>query len=282
MASSWSSLVGMESVCEKWRRLLQEGRLPTCILLTGQAGIGKKHLLHRLAALFYCDQGGCGTCTTCQHIDGGFHTDVLHISAESLSLQEAVELQRHVEMHPLLSANCKQPGGARIVLVPDIERWTRQGVNRLLKTLEELPPYAYVFFSTSSPKRLLPTVLSRCVRFPVTGERIAAPESEEERQWSQEINAFWEQVFSASMPADILGHEIWNRKGAAVRVANSVEAALNRWYRHQLDSGQAITGVRIRREGLRAWKKRAIQEKIMINGQLAAEVFALQGLGSRR
>ena len=280
MAAGWGSLEGFDPVCGTWDRLLREGRLPTCLLLTGRAGIGKHHLLHRLAAVFYCKEAGCGVCDSCRQIQADLHADVLRLTSDSLGLQEAVELQRHVEVHPLQGAGCKRVGGVRVVLVPDIERWTRQGMNRLLKTLEELPPYAHIVFSTSRPKRILPTILSRCVRFPVKGVPLLKEEGEEAVQWHQELEDFWKQFFSASMPADILGKELWARKGAPIRVVESAEAALNQWYRQQLETGAPLCGVRSRRESLRKWKQRALQEKIMINGQLAAEAFALRGLGS--
>ena len=279
MPASWTSYIGFDSTCKKWEVLLQSGRLPSCLLLTGRKDIGVEYLLQRLAAMFFCISNGCGLCPHCLQIGSNLHADILSISGDSLGLQEAVALQRHLEVHPLESAGCKQAGGVRIVLVHDVERWTRQGVNRLLKTLEELPSYAYVFFSTSRPKQLLPTLLSRCVRFAVKAECISAQENEEEMQWRQDISVFWQQVFSASMPADVLAQELWSRKGGAVPIAESVEYALNQWYRSRLvASGQSITGIRARRQGLREWKKLAIQDKIMINSQLAAEAFALRCL----
>src|SRR5208283_3706693 len=58
-------------------------------------------------------------------------------------------------------------GGWRIVVVDGAEEMNRNAANALLKILEEPPRQALLLLVSHSPGRLLPTIRSRCRRFPV-------------------------------------------------------------------------------------------------------------------
>jgi DNA polymerase-3 subunit delta' len=53
-------------------------------------------------------------------------------------------------------------GAYRLVVIEDADRMNINAQNALLKTLEEPFPNAFIWLLTSHPKRLLPTVRSRC------------------------------------------------------------------------------------------------------------------------
>jgi len=165
---AWSGLVGTASLITRWQELVQTSQLPPVLLLDGRAGLGKRALLAALAALHVCESANaCGICEPCLWLLAGRHPEVLWIQpapGQSLLLQQAAELQEHLALSP-------GPGARfRIAVVVDCDRFSVQAANRLLKTLEEPPLRARIFLSTSSPGRLLDTVLSRCVRW-----RVAPP-----------------------------------------------------------------------------------------------------------
>lgn len=299
--ANWTTLLGTTDIRTQWARLMTEARMPACLLLVGREGIGKRSLLPGLAATILCPQKGCGTCDICQQVEKGLHPDVMGIEAETLGLEEAGVLQHHIQVHPM--------GSARIVWVPDVDRWTRQGINRLLKTLEELPPHAYVLFSTSRLQRLLPTLLSRCVRFPLPGPSrcdslsylqglFPTRETEIEKAldrfgsigrahafleggevaWREALDRFFLQAFGETgSPGDLLGESLWNLKGSTSCLIESAEYALNVIYHTQLAKGQPVNlpRMRARRALLRQLRQKVGQEKIAVNSQLAGEALAL-------
>ena len=57
--------------------------------------------------------------------------------------------------------------GWRIVIVDGAEEMNRNAANALLKVLEEPPRQALLLLVSHSPGRLLPTIRSRCRRFPL-------------------------------------------------------------------------------------------------------------------
>ena len=81
-------------------------------------------------------------------------------------LKEAgAALQEHLALSPA------PPARFRVAVVADADELSVQAANRLLKTLEEPPPRARILLSTSREGAMLPTVLSRCVRW-----RVAPPD----------------------------------------------------------------------------------------------------------
>ena len=58
-------------------------------------------------------------------------------------------------------------GGWRVVIVDGADEMNRNAANALLKILEEPPRRALLLLVAHSPGRLLPTIRSRCRRFPL-------------------------------------------------------------------------------------------------------------------
>ncbi|MBL8122384.1 AAA family ATPase [Candidatus Saccharibacteria bacterium] len=56
---------------------------------------------------------------------------------------------------------------ARIILIPDAERMTREAQNALLKLLEEPPEHTVIVMTTSQPRKLLQTIRSRVQSVPI-------------------------------------------------------------------------------------------------------------------
>jgi DNA polymerase III delta prime subunit len=87
-------------------------------------------------------------------------------------LDDAARLQDHLSLSP-------GPGvRARVVVIVDADQLNPQAANRLLKTLEEPPPRTAILMSTSRLHAMLPTVLSRCIKW-----RLSPPPVHESQKW---------------------------------------------------------------------------------------------------
>jgi DNA polymerase III delta prime subunit len=168
----WRGLVGHDDMAP-WRELARRNNLPGVLLIHGRAGVGKRALAAALVASLRCRADGplpCGTCDACRELRGGHDQDVLWLSGreQKLVVAAADALQEHLSVSPA-------PGNPRrVVVVNDCDQLAREAANRLLKTLEEPPPRALIIMTTSRVDRLLPTVLSRCVKWRVKPPPLAA------------------------------------------------------------------------------------------------------------
>ena len=163
----------------QWQRLGAQwaaGRCPHALLLSGQAGLGKRRFAEAFCALLLCDQPrdglACGECRGCQLRIAGSHPDFIRVVPEK-------------EQGPLKVEQIRQLGefvgrtsgreGARVVWLSPAEAMNINAANALLKNLEE-PSSSVVFvLVTDSPSGLLPTIRSRCqtVAFPVPPQQAA-------------------------------------------------------------------------------------------------------------
>lgn len=66
-------------------------------------------------------------------------------------------------------ANHSSHSGRKAIVVHEADRLNEESANAFLKTLEEPAPGTGIILYTTSPYRILPTILSRCLRFAVAG-----------------------------------------------------------------------------------------------------------------
>ncbi|MDR0563341.1 MAG: DNA polymerase III subunit delta' [Azoarcus sp.] len=197
-----------------WARWVEMGeRVPHALLLSGAAGLGKRDLAEAMAARQLCespqaDGQACGHCSPCQWRISGNHPDlrrlVPEIKEESGGGDEAGEADsesssgeskakptqgapqilisqiRAVQEALTLTAHHRN---RRAVIVDPAEAMNPVTANALLKLLEE-PPEGCVFLLVSSaPRRLLPTIRSRCQQWAVP-----RPDAEAVRRWQAAQN----------------------------------------------------------------------------------------------
>jgi len=108
-------------------------------LVSGPSGCGKTTLTRIAAREFGCEQ-----------------MNIVEINAaSSRGIDMARELERRALAGPL-------GGGGRAVILDEAHSLTRDASNALLKVLEDIPAWAFYFLCTTEPKRLLPTIRTRC------------------------------------------------------------------------------------------------------------------------
>ncbi len=184
-------LVGHEAAESALRRLFESGRMPHALLLSGPRGIGKATMAFRLARfvlatgagqgagqgaddrLFGGAESGLGIASdsgVCRRVASGGHADLLTVERaydprrRRLRGEIVVDEAREIAAFLRLTA---AEGGWRVVVVDGADEMNRSAANALLKILEEPPQRVLLLLVAHSPGRLLPTIRSRCRRFPM-------------------------------------------------------------------------------------------------------------------
>lgn len=156
----FDDLVGQESVVKTFKNALSSGKIVHAYLFSGPRGVGKTTTARLLAKALNCmqltDSEPCGECPSCKAITSGSSVDVIEIDGASNTGVDAVrELRETVKYAP-------SSGKYKIYIIDEVHMLSPQAFNALLKTLEEPPPHVIFIFATTEPKKILPTILSRC------------------------------------------------------------------------------------------------------------------------
>jgi DNA polymerase-3 subunit delta' len=170
----------LESSYQQLAGLALQAELPHAILLTGSSGVGKVQLAKALVALLLCQepqqQRPCGQCKSCRLRLADHHADYWHLAEAEGRI--GVDVIRQLTAFFQGSA---QQGGVRIALLPQAERMSEAAANALLKTLEEPPQRCFLLLTSDQPAMLLPTIMSRCQRWP-----IGVNDAEQAAAWLQQ------------------------------------------------------------------------------------------------
>ncbi|WP_374481232.1 DNA polymerase III subunit delta' [Zoogloea sp.] len=166
-----------------WRRAVDRAeRMPHALLFAGPAGGGKRVFAEALAARVLCANPGsdghaCGLCDDCLWRLAGNHPDLLRVvpeadqeergegAAEKPEGGKAASRQIVIEQIRALQQALTtggHRGSQRVVIVDPAEAMNVFTANALLKLLEEPTTNVQFLLISSSPKRLLPTIRSRC------------------------------------------------------------------------------------------------------------------------
>lgn len=168
---------------ELWKRVLDSAeRMPHALRFSGPPGGGKRHFAEALAARVLClrpaaDGHACGVCEDCQWRLSGNHPDLLRVipeadqednseaGAEKPEGGKAASRQIVIDQIRALQQSLTtggHRGSRRVVIVDPAEAMNLYTANALLKLLEEPTTNVLFMLVSSAPKRLLPTIRSRC------------------------------------------------------------------------------------------------------------------------
>ena len=168
----FDGVIGQEHVTTTLKNAIQAGQIAHAYLFAGPRGVGKTTTARILAKALNCVDGPtvtpCNVCTICREISEGRSVDVLEIDGASNNRVEQVRthLLESVKYTP-------SQGKHKIYIIDEVHMLTKEAFNALLKTLEEPPAHVYFIFATTDPRKVIPTVLSRCQRFDF--RRISGP-----------------------------------------------------------------------------------------------------------
>lgn len=143
------------------RDAVRTGRISHAYLLTGPAGAGHREAARDMAAALLCPRpesgSACGGCEACARVEAGAHPDL--IVPDRHGIDAVRQVIGELAYRPREAAR-------KVVLWHDIDRFTPQAANALLKSLEEPPPYVTFLLTTDRPQAILPTLRSRCQVLP--------------------------------------------------------------------------------------------------------------------
>lgn len=161
---SFSQLREQKAVADQLRRSLERGRVAHAYLFAGPRGTGKETVARTLAKALNCtvkEHDSCDKCDSCGRIDEATHPDIYWVRPESKSRRIAVdqirEFERAVNLKPTMA-------GTKVGIVMDADCMGEEASNAFLKTLEEPPAQTVIVLLSAEPQRLLPTILSRCLK----------------------------------------------------------------------------------------------------------------------
>ena len=170
---NFNEIIGQDYVVKTLKNAVSKNRLSHAYLFCGPRGTGKTSTARILAKAINCAEGPtadpCNRCDNCISISNGSSVDVIEIDAASnRGINEIRELRERVKYLPNVLRK-------KVYIIDEVHMLTTEAFNALLKVLEEPPEHVLFIMATTEPRKVIPTIMSRCQRFdfyPIPIEKI--------------------------------------------------------------------------------------------------------------
>lgn len=164
-------IIEQEQIKEHMQNALRTDKISHAYIISGDTGSGKKMIANIFAEAILCEDRKeidgmiepCGDCHSCKQAQSGSHPDIRIVRHEKPTSIGVDEIRSQVCDDVFI----KPYSDHKIYIIPDGELMTQQAQNALLKTLEEPPAYTTIIILTANIDAFLPTILSRCIVFPI-------------------------------------------------------------------------------------------------------------------
>lgn len=153
-----STVIGHDQLKEKLQARLNtypEG----VYLFSGPASIGKRTTAFEASKYILCGtkSENC-TCQSCKRFKIG-HPDFICVGQqEKIKVQDVTSVLKFCATAPMVS-------DYKTIVIDNAHEITTEAAHRLLKLLEEPPPKFSFFLVTSDPRYVIPTIMSRCIKY---------------------------------------------------------------------------------------------------------------------
>ena len=152
-------------------------------LIAGRSGVGKNLLSSYLSKMILCnskDNELCGSCQSCKLAENDNHPDFHRLivldDKKLIGIAQIQELISKLYESPFLAKN-------KVVIIPNLEKLSIDGLNAILKILEEPPKNTYFFLTTSFLNQVPLTIQSRCFDI-----KIGTPNKELALEWLSDFS----------------------------------------------------------------------------------------------
>ncbi|NLZ35960.1 MAG: DNA polymerase III subunit gamma/tau [Clostridiales bacterium] len=160
---TFDEVCGQEQITSVLKYELENNKTSHAYLFCGSRGTGKTTCAKIFAKAINCTDlhngSPCGICESCVAIEGGYATDIYEMDAASNNGVDDVRAIRDEVVYAPTTLK------SRVYIIDEVHMLSDSAFNALLKTLEEPPSQVVFILATTEPKKVLPTVLSRCQRF---------------------------------------------------------------------------------------------------------------------
>lgn len=130
-------------------------KIPHAFLLVGN---NTEQPLHFLTMSLICNEKlACEQCIDCKKILNHQYADIIEFDGEEESIKK-----KHIEQIQETFKKSSLEGKAKVYILKNVEKTTKEAMNALLKMLEEPTEGIYAIFTTKNINRILPTIISRC------------------------------------------------------------------------------------------------------------------------
>jgi len=157
----FDEVIGQDHIVRILKNQISQGTVSHAYLFCGTRGTGKTTTARLLAKAVNCTGEGekpCGRCDNCMAIKNGNFVDLIEVDAASTNgVDDIRSLRESVNYPPAV-------GRKKVYIIDEVHMLSSSAFNALLKTLEEPPEAVMFILCTTEPEKLLPTVLSRCMR----------------------------------------------------------------------------------------------------------------------
>ena len=174
--NSQTNLYGLQDNLLVFAKLFDQKRLPPKILLTGQKGIGKCTLAYHLInfVLSKDEEMPYDLAEFKINLDNRSFKLIQNGSCPNFTLIDINPDKKNIDIEQIRELIIQLNKSSfnnkpRFVLIDNIEYLNLNSVNALLKTLEE-PNENIFFILINSNKKIIPTLLSRCINFNISLE----------------------------------------------------------------------------------------------------------------
>ena len=169
---TFQDMVGQEHVTKILKNQLQTGKVSHAYIFSGTRGTGKTTAAKVFARAINClnpkDGEPCNECEACKSILEGTSTDVIEMDAASNNGVDNIRTIRQEVAYSTTGLKYK------VYIIDEVHMLSAGAFNALLKTLEEPPANVVFILATTEEHKILPTILSRCIRFEF--KKIGKPE----------------------------------------------------------------------------------------------------------
>ena len=147
-------------------------------IISGRDGVGKDLLAVYLAKLILChgkEKEHCGNCQSCNLTDDINHPDLSKLEVlpdkKLIGISQIIDLRRKLYESSFLGKN-------KVAIIPDLEKISLDGLNAILKILEEPPENTYFLLTTGFLNQIPLTIQSRCFDI-----KISTPDESVTLEW---------------------------------------------------------------------------------------------------